>query len=145
MFFYFTSYIRNQRFEGNPLFWSFMSPTNPFLFLFYSEIFDIWSFMSGNFFRKISEKFPEIFSTLSKSKKTIIFVTQLVQNDYIDQNLVKFFHKTQKRANFSLKTLIFPNFRRLRCRNFDVLGPSGPDFLELGSPLLVEVPQTTSG
>ena len=69
--------------------------------------------MSGNFFEKfpkISKKFPEIFSTFSKPKKTIIFVTKLVQNDYIDQNLVKFSHKTPKNDHFSLKTLNFSKF-----------------------------------
>ena len=46
--------------------------------------------MSGNFFRKISQncqKFPDIFSTFLKEKRTIVFVIKLVQNDYIDQNL----------------------------------------------------------
>ena len=73
-------------------FWSFMSPTRYVLLHFkkeFSKIFKIWSFMYGHFFRKIPQnfqKFPEIFSTFSKLKKTIVFVTKLVQNDYIDQN-----------------------------------------------------------
>ena len=65
------------------------------------------------FFRKIPQnfqKFPEIFSTFSKSKKTIVLVTKLVQNGYIDQHSVKFSHKTPKNVQFLLKTLNFSKF-----------------------------------
>merc|ERR1711989_70498 len=62
-------------------------------------------------FPKISKNFPEIFSTFSKSKKkTIIYVTKLVQNDYIDQNSVKFSLKTPKNGQFFLKNLDFSKF-----------------------------------
>ena len=61
-------------------------PTIDVLLHFYYQIFKIWSFMPLNFFRKISQKISEIFSTFSKSKQTVIFVPKLVQNHYIDQN-----------------------------------------------------------
>ena len=90
---------------GTPNFFgSFMSPYQPFLLHFYSQNFEIWSFMSGNFFRKISRKFPEIFSPFSKSKSTIIIALNIVQNHYIGQNLAKFSLKSKKTADFSLKT-----------------------------------------
>ena len=55
---------------------------------------------------RTKRKHPEIFSTFSKLKETIVFVTKLVQNDCINQNLVKFSHKTPKNVQFLLKTLI---------------------------------------
>ena len=85
----------------------------PFYCIFinkFSKIFKMWSFMSGNFFRKISQKFPEIFSTFSKSKKTIIFAPKTVQNHNINQNLAKFSLKIPKIVDFSLKTLNFSKF-----------------------------------
>ena len=94
--------------------------------------------MSGHVFRKIpqnSKKFPEICSAFSKSKKTIIFVTKLIQNDYIDQNLVKFSHKLQIMANFPLKSSIFQNFRRLRRRKFGVLCPKEAYVFGVRAPL----------
>ena len=51
-------------FEGTPIFLEFYVPLHaPFCCIFinkFSKIFEIWSFMSGNFFRKISKNFPEI-------------------------------------------------------------------------------------
>ena len=98
-------------------FWSFMSPHKGCFIAFLRKNFRKFSkfgvLCPAIFFEKfpkISKKFPEIFSTFSKSKKTIIFVTKLVQNDYIDQNLVKFSHKTPKNDHFSLKTLNFSKF-----------------------------------
>ena len=61
-------------------------------------------------FPKISQKFSEIFSTFSKSKKTIIFASKIVQNHYINQNLAKFSLKTPKNSRFSLKILDFSKF-----------------------------------
>ena len=97
-------------------FWSFMSPHKVLFIAFLLTNFRKFSkfgvLCPAFFFEKfpkISKKFPEIFSTFSKSKKTIIFVTKLVQNDYIDENLVKFSHKTPKNGQFFLKT---PNFSK---------------------------------
>ena len=42
--------------------------------------------------------------------------------------------KLQKTANFSLKPLIFPNFRRLRRRKFGVLCPKKADFFVVRVP-----------
>ena len=70
------------------------------------------------------EKFPEIFSTFSKSKKIIVFVPKLVQNHYIDQNLAKFYLKTTKNCRFFLKNLhffkIFAAFGGEICASFMV-------------------------
>ena len=57
---------------GDPHFlWSFVSPYLPLFYCIsinrFSKIFKMWSFMSGNFSRKFSRKFPQIFSTFSKS------------------------------------------------------------------------------
>ena len=85
----------------------------------FSKIFKIWSFMSGNFFEKFSKickNFPVILSTFLKSKKAIIFVTKVVQNDYIDQTLVKFSRKTPKNGQFFFNTLYLSKF----------LAPSAP-------------------
>ena len=107
------------------------------LIIIFKKILEIWSFMSGNFFEnfsRISEKISEIFSTFSKSKKTIIFVTKLVRNEYIDQNLVKFSHETPKNGQFSLKTLNFSQFSAPSAPKFGVLCPKKADFLELVPP-----------
>ena len=106
----------------------------------FKKEFSKFGVLSPQFFfekiSKISEKFPEILSTFSKSIKTFIFVPKLVQNHYIDQNLAKFSHKTPKTANFSLKSLIFQNFRRLRRRKFGVLSPQKSRiFWRRGPPL----------
>ena len=101
----------------------------------FSESFEIWCFMFAIFtikFLRISQKFSEKFSTFSKSNKTIVFVPKLVQNHYIDQNLAKFFLKTPKNNQFSPKTSIFQNFRRLRRQKFGVLCPKNPEFFGVG-------------
>ena len=69
--------------------------------------------MSGNFLRKIPQNFqkiPQIFSSFSKLKNSIVFVANLVKKDYIDQNLVKVYYKTPKNVQFLLKTLNFSIF-----------------------------------
>ena len=93
--------------------------------------------MSGNFFRRIPQnflKFREIFSTFSKSKKTIDFVTKLIQNYYIDQNLAEFSHKTPKNGNFFLKALNFSKFSASSAPKIRSFMSQKTDFLELGSP-----------
>ena len=57
-------------------------------------------------FPKISRKFPEIFSTFSKSKKTAIFTPKIVHNHCMNQNFAKFSLKTQKIANFKNKLMV---------------------------------------
>ena len=75
-------------------------------------------------FPKISRKFPEIFSTFSKSKKTITFAPKIVQNHYINQNLAKFSLKTPKNGRFFLKT---PKF-------FKIFGAFGAENVEFYVP-----------
>ena len=140
--------IRDEFGGGTPQnFWSFMSPHKGCFIAFLRKNFRKFSkfgvLCPAIFFEKfpkISRKFPEIFSTFSKSKKTIIFVTKLVRNDYIDQNLVKFSHKTPKNDHFPLKPLIFQNFRRLRRRKFGVLCPKKADFFVVRVPPWAGVP-----
>ena len=79
-------------------------------------------------FPKFSKKFPDISQLFQNRKKTIIFVTKLVQNDYIDQNLVKFSHNIPKTANFSLKPSIFKIFG---AENLEFYVPKKPIFLKL--------------
>ena len=106
-----------------------MSPYYPFLLHFktkVSELLEIRSFMSNIFFEKlpkISKKFPEILTTFLKSKETIVFVSKLVRNCYIDEKLAKLSHITPKSGQFFLKPLIFQNFRRLRRRNLVIYVP----------------------
>ena len=57
-------------------------------------------------FPKISRKFPEIFSTFSKLKKTIIIALKIVQNHYIYLNLVKLPLKTPKNFRFFNKNTL---------------------------------------
>ena len=68
----------------------------------FSEFSEIWSFMSGDFFRKIPQNFRKIsrnFLNFPKiERKPIISVPKLVQNHYIDQNLAKFSHKTARNS-----------------------------------------------
>ena len=79
----------------------------------FSKNFESCSFDTSNFFRKISQNFPKfvkIFQLFQNRKIDIIFELKLVQNLFIDQNLVKFSPKSKKTANFSLKTAIFSKF-----------------------------------
>ena len=93
-------------------------------------------------FPKISQKFPEIFSTFSKSKKTVIVTPKIVHNHYINQNLAKFSLKTPKMADFSLKTLNFSKFSApsapkmwsFMSRKCGVLCPKGSPPLSRGPP-----------
>ena len=59
---------------------------------------------------QISKKIMKIFQLFRNRKNNIIFELKLVQNHYIDQNLVKFLPKVQITAIFSLKTAIFSKF-----------------------------------
>ena len=96
---------------GPPKIFEVLSPHKKCFIAYLRKNFQNLEFYPPQFFfekiSKISKKFPEILSTFSKSIKTFIFVPKLVQNHYIDQNLAKFSHETQKMANFSLKFLIF--------------------------------------
>ena len=84
-------------------------------------------------FPKISKNFPEIFSTFSKSKKTIIFAPKTVQNHNINQNLAKFSLKTPTNRRFLLKNSIVlkfsaPSARKIwgfMSQKFGVLCPKG--------------------
>ena len=67
-----------------PIFLEFYVPLpTPFYCIFkkeFLEIFEIWSFMSGHFFRKITQNFPkssEILQLFFKIEKTNIFCTQI--------------------------------------------------------------------
>ena len=75
-------------------------------------------------FPKISQKFPEIFSTFSKSKKTVIVTPKIVHNHYINQNLAKFSLKTPKNGQFFLKN---PKF-------FKIFGAFGAENVEFYVP-----------
>merc|ERR1712163_8891 len=108
--------MKNRVFFGGGAqnFWSFMSPYLPLFIAFlltnfrkFSKFGVLCPAIFFEKFPKISRKFPEIFSTFSKSKKTITFAPKIVQNHYINQNLAKFPRKTPKIADFSLKTLNF--------------------------------------
>ena len=92
-------------------------------------------FLSGNSFPNDYPNFPKHLLKFCKLyqnlKKTIIFVTKLVQNYYTDQNSANFSLKTLK-LPFSLKSFIFQNFRRLRPRKFGVLYPKITDFIGVG-------------
>ena len=112
------------------------------------EFSKIWSFRSDNFFEKflqISQKNHYFFWFFSESNKIIIFTSKLLQNHNIDPN---FPLKLQKSTNFSLDTHeFFKTFGAFGPENLEFKVPSDPIFLELGSPLLVEVPppkKTTS-
>ena len=88
----------------------------------FSEIFKIWSFISGNFFQNLSEisqKFYEIFQLYQNRKKNIIFVSKLVQNYCIDKNLQIVPIKVQNGRVF-LENLHFskfslPSVPKIRC------------------------------
>merc|ERR1712163_47553 len=105
-------------FGGTPQnFWSFMSPYLPlfigFLLTNFRKFSKFGVLSPAIFFEnftKISRKFPEIFSTFSKSKKITIFTPKIVHNHYINQNLVKFSHKTPKNYRFFPKNPKFSNF-----------------------------------
>ena len=86
-------------------------------------------------FPKISKRFPEIFSTFSKSKKTIIIVTKLVQNDYVDQNLAKFSNKTKKRPFFPKNYQFFKTFVAFDAENLEYDVPKTRFFRVRVSPL----------
>lgn len=70
--------IKDELGVGTPKIFGVLCPPQGTFYCFFinkfSKFFKIWSFMSGHFFfekfPKISKKFPEIFSTFSKSKKT---------------------------------------------------------------------------
>ena len=104
--------IRDEFGGGPQNFWSFMSPHKGCFIAFLRKNFRKFSKFGVlcppiffEKFPKISKKFPEIFSIFAKSKKTTVFVTKSVRNDYIDQNLVKISHKTPKHFQFSLWNL----------------------------------------
>ena len=61
-------------------------------------------------FSEFLKNFLKNFQLFQNRKKTIVFVTKLVQNDYIDQHSVKFSHKSPKNVQFLLKTLNFSKF-----------------------------------
>ena len=65
---------------GDPqFFWSCMSPYLTLFIAFVLTNFRNLEFYVRQFFSKISQKFPEIFSTFSKSKKkTIIFAPKIL-------------------------------------------------------------------
>ena len=111
----------------------------------FKKEFSKFGVLSPQFFfekiSKISEKFPEILSTFSKSIKTYIFVQKLVQNHYIDQNLAKFSHKTPKNGQFFLKIPYFSKFSAPSApKIWSFIPPKIPIFLELGSPPWARVP-----
>ena len=85
--------------------------------------FYVGQFFSKNF-PKISQKFPEIFSTFSKSKKTVIVAPKIVHNHYINQNLAKISLKTPKNSQFFPKN---PKF-------FKIFGAFGTENLEFYVP-----------
>ena len=86
-------------------------------------------------FPKISRKFPEIFSTFSKSKKTAIFTPKIVHNHYINQNFAKFSLKTPKNSRFFPKNpKFFKIFGAFGAENLEFYVPKILNFLEKGSP-----------
>ena len=91
------------------------------------------------FFSKNCPKFPKIswnFVNFFKIKKTIIFVSKLVWNHYIDENSAEFSHKTpKKRSIFSKTPLFFKIFGAFGALNLEFYVPKIPKFLEKGSPL----------
>ena len=127
--------------RGPPqIFWSFMSPYLPLFIAFlltnfrkFSKFGVLCPAIFFEKFPKISRKFPEIFSTFSKSKKTAIFTPKIVHNHYINQNLAKFSLKTPKNSRFSLKILDFSKFSApsapkiwsFMSQKFGVLCPKG--------------------
>lgn len=67
----------------------------------FSEIFNIWSSLSGNFLKNFP-RFPGNFINFFKIEKKIFnFVPKLVQNHKFDQKLAKFSHKTKKQSTFA--------------------------------------------
>ena len=111
----------------------------------FKKEFSKFGVLSPQFFfekiSKISEKFPEILSTFSKSIKTFIFVPKLVQNHYIDQNLAKFSHKTPKNGQFFLKIPYFLKFSAPSApKIWSFIPQKIPNFSEKGSPPRARVP-----
>ena len=103
--------------ERPPKIFGALRPLTSYLLLHFSERifvnFRNLEFYVDWFFRKATKIFWKIswdFSTFPKVKKTIIVVSKLVRNHYIDQNLAKFFHRTKKTSRFFLKNLNFSKF-----------------------------------
>ena len=141
---------------------------SPYLFLFIAFLFTNFRKFSkcgvlcpAIFYEKfpeISQKFPEIFSTFSKSKKTIIFAPKIVQYHYINQNLAKFslnhlsanefsmvsfsvptkivhnHYINQNLAKFSLKTPKNSRFFPKNPKFFKIFGAFGAENLEFYVP-----------
>ena len=90
-------------------------------------------YMYVSFFTRKSDKFRS-FSMAQYFDKNTYCWNQIVQNHYIHQSMAKFPLQTPKIANFSLKTLHFSNFWRLRRRKFGVLCPKNSEFFGEGVP-----------
>ena len=102
------------------------------------------SFMFSTFFEKfpkVSRNFPKIFPT----SKKLFFVPKIVQNHYINQNLVKFSLKISKIAEFSLNPHFFKNISAFSAKNSEFFVPKTPIFWSLGpSPLSWGPPKINS-
>ena len=135
--------IRDEFGGEPPKFLYFWYPPPPLFYCIFkkefSKIFKISTFDACIFFEKfpkISKKFVKFFQIFQNRKNSIIFELKLVQNHYIDKNLVKFPPKVQKTANFSLKTAMFSKiFGAFGAENLYFWYSKNPFFLELGSPL----------
>ena len=127
---------------GGQNFWNFTSPHTVCCIAFLRKNFrKFLKFIVScpAIFSKNSTKLPwnlRKFSQLFQNRKTVIFLTKLVQNYYIDQNLAKFSHKTPKTSFFSLKPSVFQNFRRLWYQIFGVLCPKNPILFGVRVPLI---------
>ena len=84
---------------GPPIFLEFYVPLpNPFYCISkkeFSEIWEIWSLMSGIFLKscpKAPKTFRNFVNIFKIEIKTIILLFKLVRNQYIDENLAKFCH-----------------------------------------------------
>lgn len=126
---------------GTPKFLVFYVPPQVMFYCIFkkrfSKMFEIWNFMSGNFFRKISRKFPEIFEHFQNRKKNYYFCTQNIPKSLYLLKFGQIFPQNTKNNQFSLKpqTLFFQNLK------FYVSKIS--NFLEKGSPMGGGSPQKT--
>ena len=97
---------------------------------FTNKFLEIWSFISYRFwnhFARITQNFSENFPTFSKSSKTIFFVSKLVQNHYIDQNLHKC--SLQQQSIFPYRHQFFKIFSAFGAENLEFYVPKSRSFL----------------
>ena len=125
-----------------PIFLEFYAPYLPLFIAFLRKNFGKSSkfglLCPAIFFEKlpkISKKILKFYQLFQNRKKTVIFVSNLVQNQYFDQNLAKFSNKTQKNSQIFFEKLFFQIFGAFGAENLKLYAPKIPNFLELAPPL----------